>query len=273
MDIGTAKVAPALRAAVPHHGLDLVDPDEPFSAADYREAALGALAGIAARGRLGMLVGGTGLYLRAIARGLPLEASGADPHVRAELEARHVSDGLSWLVQELRRRDPAALATIDVQNPRRVIRALERAVVTGSAEPPRPRGYPAPILWLGISCEAVEHRDAIGARAEQQFAGGLLEEAQALRERYPEDLAAFSALGYREAFDVLAGRVDLAAAIATDADRTWAYARRQRTWFRAEPDITWLAAGAGLTDRAWSRLEAWLASPQRASLARHGPTP
>jgi tRNA dimethylallyltransferase len=250
MDIGTAKVTAAERAWVPHHGLDLVDPDEPFTAADYRRAALEALAGIALRGRVALLVGGTGLYLRAVARGLPLERTGADPAVRGALESRVAEAGLAPLLMELEERDPGASDRVDRRNPRRVVRALERAIVTGAAEPPEPEGYPAPVLWLGLRREPAEHRRAIRDRVARQFAGGLLDEAARLRERYPSDSPAFSAMGYREAFDVLAGRADVDDAQAADARRTWAYARRQRAWFRTEPDIVWLEVGEDLPERA-----------------------
>jgi tRNA dimethylallyltransferase len=283
MDIGTAKATPAQRGAVPHHGLDLVDPDEPFSAAEFRRRAIEALAGIAERGRVALLVGGTGLYLRAVARGLPLDAVGADAARRVELEARLAREGLASLVDELRATDAVAAAAIDLRNPRRVVRALERAAVTGSATPPSPLGYGAPVRWLGLSREPADHRQAIDARARWQFEHGLLDEARLLRGRYPEDLPAFSAMGYREAFDVLARRSDLDAAIVTDVARTWAYARRQRTWFRSEPDVTWLAPGPDLVERASTTVLDWLASarpaslrvrsPQSAPSSRHGPTP
>jgi tRNA dimethylallyltransferase len=240
MDIGTAKATPEQRAAVPHHGLDLVTPDQPFSAAHSRRAPLAALSGIAARGHVALLVGGSGLYLRAVGRGLPLEAGGFDATLRAELEARLARDGLAGLVIELKARDPTTSAGLDARNPRRVIRALERVAATGSARPPAPVGYPAPVLWLGLTRDPAGHRRTIEARARRQFASGLLEEARSLLERYPEDLPAFSAIGYREAFDVLAGRAERARAVAADAQRTWAYARRQGTWFRAEPDLVWL---------------------------------
>jgi tRNA dimethylallyltransferase len=258
LDIGTAKPTPAERAAVPHHCLDLVDPAEAFTASDYRRAAQQALVGIASRGGLALLVGGTGLYLRGVARGLPLERTGADAAVRAALEARLAEGGLGPLVAQLLGHDAAAAEDVDLRNPRRVVRALERALVTGSATPPRPEGYPAPLLWLGLAREPSEHRRAIVARVEAQFAAGLLHEAAQLRERHPEELPAFTAMGYREAFDVLADRCDVEQAKAADAHRTWAYARRQRTWFRSEPDIRWLEVGEGLADRALEALTPFL---------------
>jgi tRNA dimethylallyltransferase len=258
MDIATAKPTAHDLAAAPHHGLDLVDPDERFTTADYMVAALEALRGIAARDGLALLVGGTGLYLRAVARGLPLAQGDSDEAVRAELDDRFARDGLAALVEELRRRDPAAAETIDLRNPRRVIRGLERVILTGSATPPPAQGYPAPVTWIGLRREPEPHRHDIAMRIEEHFASGLLDEAARLRDRYPEDLTAFSAMGYREAFDVLAGRCSTDEAKARDANRTWAYVRRQRTWFRSEPDVSWLPAGEGSLEAAATALAPFL---------------
>jgi tRNA dimethylallyltransferase len=242
MDIGTAKVTADQRALVPHHGLDLADPDAAFSAADYQRAADSALQAIAGRGGIALLVGGTGLYLRAVARGMALEETGRDPGVRADLERRLAGEGLHVLVAELRGRAPSLAARTDLANPRRVVRALERVSVAGDAPPPAPRGYPAPSVWIGLQVDPAQHRDWITARARGQFESGLLHEAAALRERYDPTLPAFSAFGYHEAFAVLDGKLTVEDAVARDAARTWQFARRQRTWFRAEPDITWFGA-------------------------------
>jgi len=267
MDIATAKPTPEEQAAATHHCLDLVDPDEDFTTADYRGAALEALAAIADRAGIGLIVGGTGLYLRTVARGLPLGEGDADPEVRAALDARFAADGLDGLVAELRTRDADGAEHIDLRNPRRVIRALERAIVSGTASPPAPEGYPAPVTWLGLRLEPAQHRRRIRARVEEHFERGLLDEAERLRARYPQDLRAFSAMGYREAFDVLAERCTVAEAMSRDADRTWAYARRQRTWFRSEPDIAWLEAGEGSHDAALAWLRPWLGQIGRADYA------
>src|SRR5688500_7598506 len=129
MDIGTAKVSAADQARVPHHGLDVVDPDEPFTAAHYLTAATHALLEIHARGGVAILVGGTGLYLRAVARGIPLDSTGHDPESRAEIEQRLADQGLPALVAELRSLAPNLASTTDLANPRRGVRALERARV------------------------------------------------------------------------------------------------------------------------------------------------
>jgi tRNA dimethylallyltransferase len=243
MDIGTAKATAAERARVPHHGLDVVEPDQPFTAADFRRHALAALKAMAGRAPLAVLVGGTGLYLRAIARGLPLDETGRDPQARTELETRLASAGLAALVEELQRVAPGLAATTDLANPRRVVRALERVQVAGDRPPPAPRPYPAPVAWLGLDAPAATHDEWIERRARSQFDDGLLEEAAALRSRYDPGLPAFSAFGYREAFAVLDGQSTVDGAVAEDALRTRRFARRQRTWFRAEPDMAWLPAG------------------------------
>jgi tRNA dimethylallyltransferase len=250
LDIGTAKVAAGIRDEIPHHGLDLVAPDEPFSVADFVRHARDALAGMMARatadGRpsLAILVGGTGLYLRALARGLDVDALPANPEVRARVEAELAGEGLHVTVARLRSLAPGLASRIDLANPRRVARALEIAELQGDAPPPPPRGYPAPVAWLGLRLPPQEHGRWIERRARDQFEAGLIEEARALRERYDPALPAFSAIGYREAWAVIDGELTLEQAVALDARRNVQFAKRQATWFRSEPGITWLAASA-----------------------------
>jgi tRNA dimethylallyltransferase len=242
MDIGTAKVSAADQALVPHHGIDLVNPDEPFTATDYQRSALEALEGIAARGGVALLVGGTGLYLRAVARGMPLDETGRDQAIRAQLEQRLESEGLPALASELTAVAPTVASRTDLANPRRVVRALERASVVGDRPPPAPRGYPARSVWIGLSLDSPENARRIAVRARAQFEGGLIDEARALRDQYDASLRSFTAAGYQEAFDVLDGRSTLGDAIDRNIARNRQLARRQRTWFRSEPDISWLDA-------------------------------
>jgi tRNA dimethylallyltransferase len=246
LDIGTAKATETDRARVPHHGLDLVEPDQPFSVADFVEHATSVLADLGRRNGVAILAGGTGLYLRAVGRGLDTEALPSDPVVRARIEAELLADGLTPLAERLQSVAPALAARTDLRNPRRVVRALEMAEVAGDALPPKPRGYPGPIAWLGLTVEPSAHAARIATRARAQFDAGLIEEARALRERFDPGLPAFSAIGYREAWAVLDGELTREAAIELDAQRNLAFARRQRTWFRSEPGITWLDATAGL---------------------------
>ena len=258
MDIGTAKVSAADRARVPHHGLDLVDPDELFTAADFQRHAYDVLPVIAARGRIAIMVGGTGLYLRSVGRGVPLDEGTADAGVRAELEARLVADGLHALADELERTAPTLAAATHLANPRRVVRALERARLVGDRLPEPPRGYPAPSLWIGLRLPRDEQDRRIAARAAAQFAAGLVEEAVALRQLFGVHPRAFSAFGYFEALAVADGEIDAATAIERDAGRTRLYARRQASWFRTEPGIRWIGAEADPRPVALELVRTWL---------------
>jgi tRNA dimethylallyltransferase len=250
LDIGTAKVSGADRARVPHHGLDLVAPDEPFSVADFATHARAALAGIALTGGVAILVGGTGLYLRAVARGLDTDALPHDPAIRARVEAELSETGLPAAAGRLAILAPSLAAQTDLRNPRRVARALEIAELRGDAPGPGPRGYDGPVAWLGLSVDPATHRRWIAERARAQFDAGLVEEARALRERYDPSLPAFSAIGYREAWAVIDGTLTREHAIEEDARRNLAFAKRQRTWFRSEPGIAWLDPAANAADRA-----------------------
>lgn len=250
LDIGTAKVGRADRARIPHHGLDLVDPDEPFTVVDFVAAADRALADIAAADGVAILAGGTGLYLRAVARGLPLDSLPTEPVLRAQLEREAAERGLPVLVARLEALAPATASRVDRRNPRRVVRALELALLRGDAPPPADHGYPAPLRWLGLRVEPDLQRRWIEQRARRQFDAGLIDEAAALRARYDPGSPAFSAIGYREAWGVLDGTLTREAAIDLDTARNVAFARRQRTWFRREPGIDWLDAAGEPAEEA-----------------------
>ena len=261
MDIGTAKATADERNRVPHHGLDLVEPDQAFSVADYTSCAATALAGIADRGAVALLVGGTGFYLRSVARGLAVDELPWDPQVRAAVEASLVTEGLPALVGELRRLAPTRAAEVDLHNPRRVVRAVEIARLRGDAPLPQPRGYGRPVLWLGLSVEPPALRERIHARARAQFEAGLVEETRALADRYTPTLPSFSGIGYAEALAVIEGRLTTEAAVAEDARRNVLFARRQATWFRREPDVLWLDATSALPlDEVSAAAQSYLAS-------------
>jgi tRNA dimethylallyltransferase len=245
LDIGTAKATPAERREVPHHGLDLVDPDAAFSLADFADHVAAVLPTIEKNGGIAILAGGTGLYLRAIARGLDTAALPSDPMTRRRIEAELDEGGLEAAAGRLRSLAPILARKVDLRNPRRVARALEIVELQGDRPLPEPRGYPGAVAWLGVDVPRDVHRAWIVDRAQAQFERGLLEEAQDLRKRYDPALPAFSAIGYAEAWAVLDGSLDLAAAIELDVARNIAFARRQRTWFRREPDIEWHDPSAG----------------------------
>jgi tRNA dimethylallyltransferase len=245
LDIGTAKATPEERARVTHHGLDLVEPDQPFSVADFARHAGGVLDDLAERDAIAILAGGTGFYLRAVARGLDTDALPSDPAVRARLEADLTRDGLMASVLRLEALAPELAAGVDLRNPRRVVRALEIAELRGDGPRPPARSYPGPVAWIGLRLDPDVHRVRIAARARAQFDAGLIEEARALRERFDPGLPAFSAIGYRESWSVLDGMSTLEDAIEEDIRRNVAFAKRQATWFRSEADIAWLDASTG----------------------------
>ena len=242
LDIGTAKVTRAEQARVPHHGIDLVEPDQPFSVADFTRHARAVLTELGERGAVAILAGGTGLYLRAVARGLDADALPSDPEVRARIEHQLAAEGLGPLIERLRELAPSQAARIDLRNPRRVVRALEIAELRGDAGPPAPLGYDGPSTWIGLTVEPSVHARWIAQRARAQFDAGLIDEARTLRERFDPGLPAFSAIGYREAWAVIDGELTRDAAIELDARRNLAFAKRQRTWSRSEPGIAWLDA-------------------------------
>jgi len=246
LDIGTAKATAAERRDVPHAGLDLVDPPERFTVTDFVLHATGVLAEVSKaepRG-LAILVGGTGLYLRAVATGLAVDDLPTDPDLRASLEADVERDGLPAMAGRLVALAPVLATPVDLANPRRVVRAMELAILRGDGPRPAPRGYGGPLAWIGLQVDPDTHRGWIHSRARQQFDAGLVDEAVAMRERWDPGLPCFSAIGYREAWAVADGEASLDAAVDLDARRNVAFARRQATWFRSEPDIAWLDVSA-----------------------------
>lgn len=251
LDIGTAKATVADRRGVPHHGLDLVEPDQPFSVADFAAHVGSVLPRIATAGGLAILAGGTGFYLRAIARGLDTEALPFDPEIRRRIEADLAATSVAAAAARLVDIAPSLAVGIDLRNPRRVARALEIAEIAGDRPRPPALGYAGPVAWLGLDVAGELHRHWIAGRARAQFDAGLVEEAAALRARFDPGLPAFTAIGYAEAWALLAGEIDRETAIERDAARNVAFAKRQRTWFRRERGIEWIdAASAGALDRA-----------------------
>jgi tRNA dimethylallyltransferase len=265
MDIGTAAPDLAARAAVPHHLLDIVDPDEPFTVADWVDRARTAVTEIAGRGRIPMLVGGTGLYVAALVDGHDYDAQPWAPERRERLTAELEEAGLEPLVERLEQLAPGVAARIDLRNPRRVLRAVERAEA-GSAAPPSADPYGGPIALVALDRPRDVLYARINDRARRLFMdGGLLDEARRLRDLgYGRDVRPMGGHGYLEALGHLAGEWDLEEAIARTARRTRQYAKRQLTWFRRDPRVRWIAAGdrpsdhPATVDRAESALRAGL---------------
>ena len=238
MDIGTAKPTAAQQARVPHHLIAIVDPDQPFSLGLYVRLAHEVIGAIQGRGRLPILAGGTGLYLRAITQGYEVPEVAPDLDFRAQLEAEAANGGLPALVERLRVLDPEGLTTLDTKNPRRVIRALEVSVATGrpfSATQRRDPRYRSLVVLLDGENGVLFPR--AGARLDRMLEAGFAAEvARLLAAGYSSDLPAFSALGYRELARVARGECSQEAAVEEIRRTTRAFIRRQRTWFRAEPE-------------------------------------
>ncbi len=245
LDIGSAKPSPADRARIPHHGLDLLNPDQPSTAGDYARAARGALQSIAARGRLPILTGGTGLYLRATLDGLA-PAPPRDEGLRDRLRGFAGRRGAASLHRLLRRLDPRAADVIHPNDLPKLIRSLE---VTLLARRPQTEVWQTGrdalqgfrVLQLGLNPPRAALYDRINGRAASMFTEGLLEETAAIASRYGGGARALSSLGYAQALAVLEDRQALAAAIAEAQQGHRNYAKRQLTWFRRDLRLHWLA--------------------------------
>lgn len=239
MDVGTAKPTPAEQARVRHHCIDLVDPGEPYDAARYRRDGLAALAEIAARGRIAYVVGGTGLYVRALLDGLALEAAPTDPALRASLEARVAAEGGAALHRELAAIDAAAAERVDPRNARRLARYLELALLRGRVPSERMARISGPRIGLDPPRAWLDQR--IGARVRRMVDDGVLDETRRLVGRGLDGrLPSMTGHGYIHWAAHLRGEIGLDAAIAATARDVRAYARRQMTWFRRDPHIQWV---------------------------------
>jgi len=249
MDLGTAKPDAAARARVPHHLLDLVAPDEDFSVADWVTAARAAIPEIAERGRLPLLVAGTGLYLDALLDGFDFASQPWAPETRRRLADELDAEGLPVLAARLATVDPVAAEHTDLRNPRRVLRALERAELSGGASRPSATPYAGTVGLIGIRRPRDVLYRRIDARAARLFADGLLDEVSGLMAAgYGPELRPMSGHGYREAARVTAGEWSVERAVETTARRTRQYAKRQLSWFGRDPRIVWISAGAREAD-------------------------
>jgi tRNA dimethylallyltransferase len=241
MDVGTAKLGPAERGGVVHHLLDVWDVTQAASAADYQLRARAVIDELRAAGRTPVLVGGSGLYVRAVLD--HLEFPGTDPRVRARLEAELEQLGAGALHARLAGVDPAAALAILPSNGRRVVRALEVVEITGApftATLPQQRDvYPSVQIGLDVPRPVLDER--IDARVDRMWAAGLVDEVRGLAERgLREGRTASRALGYAQVLRYLDGETTEDAAREETKRATRRFARRQDTWFRRDPRITWL---------------------------------
>jgi len=247
LDIGTAKPGLAERARVPHHLIDVVNPDVPYSAGRYAEDARRAVALVHGRGRPVLLVGGTGLYVRALLEGL-VAAGGADPELRARLEAddrrARERDDPGWLHRQLEERDPVRARELHPNDVRRLVRALEILERAGPGAAARAAAAreerPYRVLHLAVDPGVAALDARIDARCEAMIRAGLLQEVRALRKRgYGPELRPLQGIGYRHMQPVVDGSDTLVNALAGMQRDTRRFARRQRTWLRAVAEVRW----------------------------------
>ncbi|MEM9906645.1 MAG: tRNA (adenosine(37)-N6)-dimethylallyltransferase MiaA [Cyanobacteria bacterium P01_D01_bin.44] len=255
-DIGTAKPSDLERRQVPHYLIDICDPTEPLTVADYQQRTQEILAQVHAKRRIiPLLVGGTGLYINAIAKGLKIPRVAPQLGLRAQLNDLGQPQCYAFL-QQL---DPVAAQRIHRNDQVRTLRALEVYYVTGQPisdqQGENPPGYP--ILYMGLDCDGLY--DRIEKRTHQMIEMGLVEEVKALVEKYGAELPLLKTLGYAEIQTYLNGDMGLEDAIVLTVQHTRQFAKRQRTWFRKEKSIEWFDAECPeLLDKVWQRVQAFL---------------
>ncbi len=246
LDIGTAKPTLEQRAAVPHHLIDVVNPDEQFDGARFRSLAMTAIYDVTQRGKRVLVVGGTGLYLRALTRGL-FPGPPADPMLRTRLQEQEHTEGKGFLHRWLQSVDPAAAARLHPNDILRQIRALEVFLLTGApmSRWQQEHGFrerPFSTLTISLVCERETLHRRIEARCQQMIRDGLLEELrQVWAMGYDPALPVFQTIGYAQMGAFLQGRLGYEDAFAQMVTETKRLAKRQLTWFRAEPAVQWFS--------------------------------
>ena len=244
-EIGTAKPSKEERRRIPHHLIDIAGPKELVTAGDYARLARQAIADIAARGHLPIVVGGSGLYLRALLEGL-FAGPPRSEELRIRLRERAAERGTDYLHKLLHRIDPAAAQTIHANDVPKVVRALEvsissRAPMTGLWQQGRDALQGFKILRIGLNPDRAALYARINQRAREMFSAGLLDETRMLIDRYGSSVWPLNSLGYKQAMPHLRGELSLEQAIAAAQQGHRNYAKRQMTWFRREPDVHWIA--------------------------------
>jgi tRNA dimethylallyltransferase len=244
LEIGTAKPSEEERRRVPHHLIDIAGPEELVTAGDYSRLARLAISRIAARGRLPIVVGGSGLYLRAVLEGL-FHGPPRSEELRIRLRERVAERGPEYLHKLLRRTDPAAAQRIHANDVPKVVRALEvsisaRAAMTGLWQHGRDALQGFRILRIGLNPDREALYVRINQRAREMFSAGLLEETRRLIDRYGSSVWPLNSLGYKQAMQHLRGELTLEQAIVAAQQGHRNYAKRQMTWFRREPEVHWI---------------------------------
>jgi tRNA dimethylallyltransferase len=263
-DIGTDKVPVAERRGIPHHLIDIADPTDDYTAADYGRDAARAVDEIRSRGRLPILVGGTGFYYRALTRGL-FPGPGRDSRLRARLEAVAARRGVAFLWRMVRRVDPKSAARIQPGDRKRLVRALEVYFQTGRpltahfAETISPLPAGVEVIPIGLRLDLVGLGERLARRVDAQFAAGIVDEVRRLlAQGVPADARPFGGLVYRQVMEYIRGVRDLGATRELIIRQNRHYARRQLIWFRKEPNLRWFD-GPGESAATLDGVLTWLA--------------
>ena len=244
LDIGTAKPTQEERNRIPHHFVDILDPAEEYNAGRFGVEARHKIAELFRSGKKPILVGGSGLYVRAVIDGF-FEGPGKDPHIRAHLELRMLKEGPEALLAELRRVDPLAADRMELKKPRRIIRALEVYAITGrplstyhqeQSSPP-----PFDVIQFAMAGKRESLYRQIELRVDKMLSGGLIEEVRSLQNRgYDRSLNSLNTVGYKEVFDFLESKTTYERMVELIKRNTRRFAKRQLTWFRADKRIQWI---------------------------------
>ena len=252
MDIGTAKPSLKERAMVPHHLIDIVDPDEPFNLVTYQKLAYGAIDDIHSRGKPAILAGGSGLYVRAILSGYGIPDAPPDYELRAKMEEKARADGIDSIYDELKSIDAEAAEKIDPRNVRRVIRAIEVYRITGRPYSQAAKAHPPDynMLTIGLTMDRDKLYERIDARVEHMIKTGLVNEVKGLMDRgYSLDLTSMSSLGYKQIGEYLSGQTTLSEAVDKIKYETHRFARHQYGWFRlSDARIKWFDVSEGIEE-------------------------
>jgi len=240
MDIGTAK--PTDLEGVPHWMLDIKNPDQPYTVAEFKEDAVKIIKDIQKRGKLPILAGGTGLYIKAVVENLDIPKVKADPVLRKKIEKDIEEKGLEFVFDQLIKLDPEAAYIIDPKNPRRVIRALEITLLTNKPfSKQRKQGNPLfDVLEIGISVPEEVLKQKINLRIDEMVKEGLVDEVKSLVNKYGSNQQAFDAIGYREIIEFIKNKITINQALENMKMNTWHFAKRQITWFKKDPKIHWI---------------------------------
>ena len=275
MDVGTAKPLPADRVHTVFHLLDILRPDDPFSVSEWKVRAEQAMSLMALRGRLPIVCGGTGLYIRALVDDWSLAATPADQEVRRDLQAQATKFGSAFLHAKLAETDPATASRLHPNDTVRIIRALEVQLVTGMAiselqARDRRERASRPVIQVGLTMPRQELYARIDLRVEMMMARGLEAEVEALlAQGYSPELTPMRGLGYKEICAYLRGEMDRQTAIETIKLNTRRFSKRQQTWFRADPRIHWIDVSA-MSSATVAACITELLTERRSSTRKHG---